>query len=82
MKKIALALVTVLALSSCADAQPDAQEIVSCGGDVKAGAGCAVTIQYNGKPLNCVSWDGSHGETGLSCDFVEYHNSVGASTLN
>lgn len=32
-----------------------------------------VTMDYNGNPLNCVTWWGSHSETGLTCDFVEYH---------
>ena len=74
MRKYFALLLIVPALVACAGAKPDAQEIDSCGGDVKSGAGCAVTITYRGKPLNCVTWDGSHGETGLSCDFVEYHD--------
>lgn len=76
MRKIAmLAAGTIVAfsLTSCADAQPGATDITACGGDVEKSAGCETTIMYKGQPLNCVTWDGSHGEVGLTCDFVEYH---------
>ena len=31
-------------------------------------------FNYDGAPIECVAWRGSHGEIGLTCDFVEYHN--------
>jgi hypothetical protein len=62
-----------LSLVACSES-PDAQDVPECkSGGLSNGTGCAVTIDYKGKPLNCVSWQGSHGETGLTCDFVEYH---------
>ena len=39
--------------------------------------GGVITVDYNGKPLNCVTWNGSHGEEGRTCDFVEYHEKYG-----
>lgn len=85
MRKITLALVgivTAVSLTACADAAPDSQEITSCGGDMDYGVGCAVTVTYKGNPLNCVSWDGSHGEVGLNCDFVEYNRLYGPADVS
>lgn len=30
---------------------------------------CEVTIEYEGRPLHCITWLGSHGEIGYTCDF-------------
>lgn len=35
------------------------------------------TIKYDGNDLNCVTWAGSHGEQGVDCDWVEYHDKYG-----
>ena len=35
-----------------------------------------IVIQYQGRPLDCITWLGSHQEVGLSCDFVKYHGKV------
>lgn len=75
MRKIALVtvgLVAAVSLTACGTT-PGGQRVESCQIDGATAAGCPVTIDYNGSPLNCITWDGSHGETGLTCDFVEYH---------
>lgn len=53
----------VIALTGCSGNQ-DAPELT---------APDTVTIDYNGNPLDCVTWPGSHGEVGRTCDFVAYH---------
>lgn len=60
MKKIALAIVAVIALSGC--------------GSVEEGnpASGVVTIQYNGRPLDCLVFEGSYAKN-YACDFVKYH---------
>lgn len=43
------------------------------GGDDSYPAAGVVTIEYDGRDLDCVTWHGSHNEVGLTCDFVKYH---------
>ena len=72
---VRVALVGVLAvfgLSACGTT-PGAQEIPQCQDGGFNGAGCPVVVQYEDRDLHCVSWDGSQGETGLTCDFVRFH---------
>lgn len=32
-----------------------------------------ITVEYKGKPLDCITWTGYAGEVGMTCDFVKYH---------
>jgi hypothetical protein len=83
MKKIALlatGLLTAAFLTACGT-DAGAEEAASCMIDGSYAIGCEVTVEYKGRPLNCVT-AGVHGGVALSCDFVEYHNSVGATTPN
>lgn len=72
MRKYLVALVVALGfgLSACS-ASPGAQEVPSCGDWGETG--CPVEVKYEGETLHCLSWDGSHSETGLTCDFVRWH---------
>lgn len=77
MKRLMKTLIAVIAVGTLAatftacEEDNNPQEVPSCGGFDPA-TGCPATIEYEGKPLHCVSWDGSHGETGLTCDFTRY----------
>lgn len=75
MKKVAIASAALLALAltGCSTTSEDAQDIPDCMRDGSKAAGCQVTIQYKDYPIDCITWQGSHGETGLNCDFVAYH---------
>ena len=71
-KKItALALVLAVALTGCDDVRSGNKNVGDCGTE-NASNNCVTTVMYNGKPLKCVTWSGSHSEIGLSCDFVQY----------
>jgi hypothetical protein len=76
VKKYLALLLIAPAFVACGTT-PGAQEIQDCESGGNNAVGCEVTIQYNGRPLNCVSWSGSHGEVGLTCDFVQYWNTGG-----
>jgi hypothetical protein len=39
------------------------------------------TIDYKGRPLDCITWDGSHGEVGMTCDFVGYHEQSSSAAM-
>lgn len=72
MKKIALAIVAVIALSGCGAQENDprldgAEDLGSRENH------SVVTVQYDGRDLDCITWSGSHGEAGMTCDFVKYH---------
>ena len=79
MKTIAAVLGAVLAVSSLSacSASEGAQSVPDCNGGWDTGVGCPVTIQYEDRDLHCVSWSGSHGEIGLTCDFVRFHAEEG-----
>lgn len=67
MKKIvtlSITLMSLVALSGCATGGQ---------GEAPLEAPDTITMDYNGNPLDCVTWWGSHGETGMTCDFVSYH---------
>jgi hypothetical protein len=74
--KIKMAIVGLLAVPALTACATDAgsQRVSDCETNGDNAVGCTATIQYQGKPLNCVTWSGSHGEVGLTCDFVEYHS--------
>lgn len=74
MRKILIALVVILGfgLTACS-ASPGAQEVPECNSGTGYGVGCPVEIKYEGETLHCLTWDGSHGETGMTCDFVRWH---------
>lgn len=74
-KVTALGLVLVLALSGCGDTLKSGNK--SVGDCADGGSNCVTTIMYKGKPLHCITWTGYGSEVGLSCDFVEYHESAG-----
>lgn len=59
-----LSLVTTLALSGCATPEERIQKDIGTS---------TITVDYKGKPLDCTTWSGSHGELGMTCDFVKYH---------
>lgn len=60
MKKvIAVVVLAGIAMTGCATTEnPDFDETV---------------VHYDGRDLDCITWTGSHGEVGLTCDFVKYH---------
>lgn len=76
MKKISLFAVGILAAVSLTACGTDAgaQGAESCMKDGSYAIGCETTIQYKGRPLDCVM-AGVHGGVALSCDFVKYHES-------
>lgn len=71
MKKFALVTLaaSVFALTGCSADSGDQSRV----GDDDTPAEGVVTVQYDGKPLDCVTWLGSHQEIGMTCDFVKYH---------
>jgi hypothetical protein len=64
---VAVAVLAGLALTGCATTEnPDFDE---------------TTVDYQGRPLDCVTWQGSHGEVGLTCDFVKYHEQSSSAAM-
>ena len=68
MRRLLIAAAALIALAACSKEQ---FAKVECPGD--NGSNCTTTIFYRGHPLDCILWDGSHGEVGMTCDFVKYH---------
>lgn len=62
MKKILVTAAVVLAgmtMVGCSSTEdPDFDETV---------------VMYHGKPIDCITWYGSHNEVGMTCDFVKWH---------
>lgn len=73
---VVLTLLLVL-LTACGDTVRSGNKTIGDCGAENASSNCVTTVMYKGKPLHCVTWGGGHGETGLSCDFVEYHENPG-----
>lgn len=71
MRKILPIMFVIIGLSACGTSE-GVQEIPRCESNVGGASGCEVTIKYMDKDIHCLSWGGSHGETGLTCDFVRY----------
>ena len=67
-KALAIAFAALIALTMSACAEPTPAERVQ-----DRVANNVITVDYNGKPLDCITWGGSHGELGMTCDFVKYH---------
>ena len=65
---ILAALFAAITLSACSASTGDASRVSE-----DSAAEGVVTVEYDGKPLDCITWYGSHSEVGLSCDFVKYH---------
>lgn len=75
LRVLAVAIVVgiiLMALVACGNSVRSGNKEV---GDCTTGGGtnCVTTINYKGKPLHCITWQGYGTEVGLSCDFVEYH---------
>jgi hypothetical protein len=76
MRKFGIAIavaVAGIALVGCSETDPNGQTVSEGDCPNEYGKPCAVTIDYKGRDLDCVSWFGSHGERGFTCDFVAYH---------
>lgn len=65
---LAAAAALAMTLTACGADAGDASRVEEDGP-----AKGVVTIQYDGKPLDCITWYGSHSELGMTCDFVKYH---------
>lgn len=77
MKKafLALSLLVAFALTGCS-AGPDTEKVSGCDAGLDQVV-CDKTVSYKGHSIDCIAWNGSHGEVGLTCDFVKYHNENG-----
>lgn len=74
-KFIALTFLISPFIVACSS-NPDAVELPACELEGNNASGCPVVIDYEGRDLHCISWEGSHREKGLTCDFVRYHKEV------
>lgn len=77
MRKVLIVLVMILGFGLTACGEGTGQNVPSCD-EWEGGSGCAVVIQYEDEDIHCLSWDGSHGEKGLTCDFVRWHKEHGS----
>ena len=66
-------LIGLVVLSGCSTTNTTG--VKNCGD--WPGASCEQTVTYKGRPLDCIVWSGGHGEKGMTCDFVAYHESDG-----
>lgn len=73
MKKIALAIVAVIALSGCGSQAPGDPNRVKSETLNDYQRPSVITVEYDGRDLECITWEGSHSEVGFTCDFVKYH---------
>ena len=62
------ALVIIATLSGCSNNGNGAD-------DIENPKFKEVTVDYGGRSLTCLAWDGSNGEVGMTCDFTEYWQS-------
>ena len=68
MKKIALAIVAAVALTGCGSVDEGDGRVN--GNDNLNGT---ITIQYDGRPLDCIVFEGYRYADNYVCDFVKYH---------
>jgi hypothetical protein len=70
---VVVAMLAGIVLTGCSSEGENQQEIPTCTDPSKIVA-CDAVIQYEGRDLHCITWEGGNGDRGLTCDFVRFYN--------